>query len=79
MKPIHIVSHDENYGIRRELTDRAARIDKLTVDRSQWKKMTCTQMSPEMERFEPRFVTIRQETTLAEKIDAWRKIEGYCV
>ena len=48
MKPIHIVSHDENYGIRRELTDRAARIDILPVGESSYAWATADVFAPDV-------------------------------
>lgn len=77
-KPLHLV-YQENYERRRDVVDRAARIDKLTPDRSHWEAMApyfYADASPEMLRYEPRLVRIRQETTEQEKLDARRRLAG---
>ena len=73
MRALHEV-HDENYGIRKQMLERAARIDKLGVDRSRWTGTVMPRWSPEAEAREERLAAIRADLSLADRIQAWRRL-----
>ncbi len=53
---------------------RAQRIDALSVDRSRFIGCPMLRWSVEAEAHEPQWEQLRAETTLAERIAAWRKL-----
>ena len=71
MKALSVV-HVENYGIRREMADRATRIDALAVDRSRFLNAPLARWSEEAMSREPQLEAQRQEVTLTERAAAWR-------
>ena len=64
--------HEESYGIRTELVQRAARIDALGVDRSRLPTVL-QRWSPEAEAREESLTARRVDVTLADRIEAWRQ------
>lgn len=76
LQVVHDNKHEENYELRRIIAERHERIEKLRVDRSILKTLPDSilyrNISPEMERYEPRLIEIRQNTTELEKIQARR-------
>ena len=68
------VVHEENYLARREVLERGRRIDALSVDRSRFEKMPTYLCSPDMDAREGRFAQVRAETTVSEKMAAWRAL-----
>ena len=73
MKALSVV-HVENYGIRKEMADRATRIDALAVDRSRFLNAPLARWSEEAMSREPRYELIRQDTTMTERAEAWRRL-----
>ena len=73
MKALAVV-HAENYAIRREMADRMARIEAVSVDRSRFLKMPLGRWSEEAMSREPKWEAYRQEVTLTERAEAWREL-----
>lgn len=61
---------------RAEISLRRQRINELTVDRSRFDGCPLQRWSPEAEAREPEYQAIRTETTLAERMAAWRWFFG---
>ncbi len=66
-------SLDQIAKMLREQDARSERIDALAVDRSAVLAMPQNRdVGPDMEALEPEWVKIRKETTMDEKVAAWR-------
>lgn len=72
-RPMRIISSPED-RTRMERAARGARIDKLSVDRSRYLALPIGRMSPEAMERDGRFEAIRSDTTVADRIAAWRTL-----
>ena len=59
-------------GLRLAATERAARIDALTPNRTHLMGGPPPKLSPEAAEAEQRFAQLREDATLSERIAAWR-------
>ena len=64
--------HHEDALLLAEREARAQRIDALSVDRSGMATVPLRPWSPEAADAEERLEALRAETTMAEKVEAWR-------
>jgi hypothetical protein len=67
---------DTDAGLRLAATERAARIDALTPNRSHLLAAPPSRWSPDAADAEQRLRPKREEATLAERIEAWRFFAG---
>ena len=75
MAPLHLVASDaERTRILVARAVRAAKIDKLGVDRSVMLLVPTQGWSVEAEAREPRFASIRADQTITTRMDAWRHL-----
>jgi hypothetical protein len=68
---------DDSFETAQKLLKQLARIERinaLRVDRSFLDRMPLQAWSPEAEAAEPKFKSIRENTTVYERIQAWRKL-----
>jgi hypothetical protein len=73
-RPFRVLTHPDDL-LRQERAARAARIDKLGVDRTRHReKLVLRDWSPEADRGEQRVEGYRLDATAEDKIDAWRQL-----
>lgn len=73
-RAIHLVSDTDRTRWLTLRAARGARIDKLSVDRSRYQGLPRHIWCPEAQAAEPKLQAIREETTLADRMAAWREL-----
>jgi len=66
--------HAENYLVRSTLARANANVDRHGLDHSRHVNAILPRWSEEAMAREPKWELIRQDTTLAERVDAWRQL-----